>query len=74
MDNKFKMLIELNITDKNMTNLEEITQQLFENSSISIIDYSNVLTATMCFKASNQEQDELPDNVIAFEAKKDRCL
>jgi hypothetical protein len=74
MDNKFKLLIELNITDKNMTNLEEITQQLFENSAISLLDYSNVLMAAMCFKALNQEQEELPSNVIAFEAKKDRCL
>jgi hypothetical protein len=74
MESKSKMLIELNITDNNMVKIEEITQLLLENNAISILDYSNVLTAAICFKALNQEQEELPSNVIAFEAKKDRCL
>jgi hypothetical protein len=74
MKDKFKMHIELNITDTNAIKIEEITQLLLENSAISIVDYSNVLTVTMCFKALNQEQEKLPGNVIAFEAKKDRCL
>jgi hypothetical protein len=74
MESKSKMLIVLNITDNNMVKIEEITQLLLENNAISILDYSNVLTATMCFKALNQKQEELPSNVIAFEAKKDMCL
>jgi hypothetical protein len=74
MNAKFKMLIELNITDANIIKIEEIIQQLLENSAISIVDYSNVLTAAMCFRALNSEEDELPSNVISFEAKKDRCL
>jgi hypothetical protein len=75
MINKFKMLIELRITNKNITDVEDITQQLFKNSVISFSDYSDVLTATMCFKALNSEEGEeiLPDNVISiFEAKKAR--
>jgi hypothetical protein len=69
MEDKFKMLIELNITDDNIVKIEEITQLLLESNAISFLDYSNVLTATMCFKASKQEQEELPDNVIIFERK-----
>jgi hypothetical protein len=73
MKDKFKMLIELNITDTNATKIEEITQLLLDNNAISLLDYSNVLTATMCFKALNSEDEEQTSNVIAFEAKKDRC-
>jgi hypothetical protein len=69
MNDKFKMLIELNITDKNMSNLEEIVQLLLENNAISLTEYSNVLTAVTCFKALNSEQEELPKNVIIFERK-----
>jgi hypothetical protein len=74
MNDKFKMLIELNITDNNIVKIEDITQLLLENNRISFLDYSNVPTAAICFRALNQEQEELPSNVIAFEAKKDRCL
>jgi hypothetical protein len=74
MNDKFKILIELNITDDNIVKIEEITHQLLENNAISFLDYSNILTAAMCFKALNQDQEKLPDNVIAFEAKKDWCL
>jgi hypothetical protein len=69
MKDKFKMLIELNITNDNIVKIEEITQLLLENNAVSFLDYSNVLTATMCFKALNSEQEELPDNVIIFERK-----
>jgi hypothetical protein len=74
MNDKFKMLIELNITDNNIVIIEEITQLMLENNAISFLDYSNVLTAATCFKAINQEHEEIPNNVIVFEDKKAGCL
>jgi hypothetical protein len=72
LKDKFKMLIEVNITDKNIMKVEEIMQQLLNNSAISVLDYSNVLTASMCIRALNVKQEDLPDNVIAFEPRKAR--
>jgi hypothetical protein len=72
MKDKFKMLIELNITVTNMPKIEELTQLMLENNVISFLEYSNILTAAMCFKALNAEQEVLPDNIIEFEARKAR--
>jgi hypothetical protein len=69
LEDRFKMLIELTITDNNIVKIEEITQLLLDNNAISFLDYSNVLTAAMCFRALNAEQEELPGNVIIFERK-----
>jgi hypothetical protein len=77
MDNKFKMLIELRIKDNNLVKVEEITPQLLKNNVISLSDYSDVLTATMCFRALNapdEEEEELPSNVISIFEAKPRCL
>jgi hypothetical protein len=77
MDNKFKMLIELRIKDNNIVKVEEIIHLLLQNNAISLSDYSDVLTANMCYRdlrAPDEEEEELPSNVISIFEAKSRCL
>jgi hypothetical protein len=58
MHDKFRMQIDLNISNEDIDKVEALTAHLFECAAINAADYSRLLTATACIRARGKSEME----------------